>query len=275
MRLHLLLVVCVLVGCSGKDIPTTVDVSSLPITVDLRVGQTVRLTTEGIAVRFDSVISDSRCPLGLECFWEGDAGARFTIVVAASSPTACTLHTKLDPKFFFIVDSLSVKLKRLAPYPKVGSQIDPREYVVTIELARDTIPGWLPVSPTVRITPQDFSESEIRARAPDTVLLKTFVGAYKGSWSPELKQRILSSLQSAVNAMGLSVDGFLKTFSATGQSSSDVLSLPYLAEKTQYEGKESWMYEFVWGGTPDDLGHFRCFVMDASSADTLLFITCR
>lgn len=274
MRIFLCLSFIAFVGCSKNDLPTEIDVNMLPITVDVGVGQTVRVTGEGISLTFDSVTSDTRCPLGLECFWEGDAGAQMRIQGLNVPARVCTLHTSLEPKLI-VVNSVKITLKRVVPYPKVGLKINPLEYVVSLELTKDTIPGAIAVLPVVRVTGNNYEQPDIQARVPDTVLFHSFIRAYNGLYSDDLKRQLILSMQSAVQSLGLSQQEFLASLKATGQTSAGVVSLPYLAERARYEGEESWIYEFTWGVSADDLEHRRCFVMDAANADTLLFLTCR
>jgi hypothetical protein len=68
-------VAAVIVACSS---PTT-SVNDLPVLVDLAAGNRVSLVDRGITLRFDSVVTDSRCPMGALCIWAGQAILSFTL----------------------------------------------------------------------------------------------------------------------------------------------------------------------------------------------------
>jgi hypothetical protein len=129
--------------------------------------------------------------------------------------------------------------------------------------------------PVVRVSQTNYQQSDIQGRVPDTLLLNAYVRSYKGCYSDDLKSKMIAHIENSVRSLGLSLDEFQRCLTATGQQAPGVVTLPYLAERANYTGKPSWILEFAWGTTADGLGHYRCFVMEAVSADTLLFITCR
>ena len=123
-----------LAGCeSGNEVinPGTL---AFPLQVKLRAGTYVRLPQLRSTVVFDSVTSDSRCPIGFECFWAGDGASRLRIYNDAGPAVTCTLHTTLLPQLI-TADGFTVQLKELDPFPRAGVTIDPPAYVVTLEIA--------------------------------------------------------------------------------------------------------------------------------------------
>jgi hypothetical protein len=133
--LIILLVVCS--GCSLDDLLGGSVVNSLPAEVRLSPGQYVNLSQEGYVVTFEKVTADSRCPVGVECFWAGDGAAWLKIQDQAGIVRNDTLHTTLDPKFVQL-PSLTIVLKKLEPYPVYNEPLDSSRYVVTLEIDRDT-----------------------------------------------------------------------------------------------------------------------------------------
>jgi hypothetical protein len=65
----------ILTVCSS---PTT-SANELPVIVDLAAGNRVSLVGQGVTLRFDSVVTDSRCPMGAFCIWAGQAILSFTL----------------------------------------------------------------------------------------------------------------------------------------------------------------------------------------------------
>lgn len=97
----------------------------------LRVGETVRVGDLGLSIRFQEVTQDSRCPLRVVCFWEGDAAVVVETAFADEDPQAHELHTTLEPKSVLLKD-VGIKLVRLAPHPVEANSIPSEDYVLTI-----------------------------------------------------------------------------------------------------------------------------------------------
>jgi len=96
-------------------------------------GADVVLAT-GERIHFDKVETDSRCPQGLACFWEGEAKASFSLRPSKNVGTPFTLgitgtlvaaDTVQSMQRFqtVVVDRYHLTLLQLDPYPKAG--IDP------------------------------------------------------------------------------------------------------------------------------------------------------
>jgi len=129
--------------------------------------------------------------------------------------------------------------------------------------------------PSVVSSQTDYQQAQIQARVPDTLRLNELLQICRRSYSDSLKASLIGSMLASVRKLALSVQEFQSCLTATGQQAPGVVALPYLAEHAKYTGKPAWIFEFAWGAYPEDIGHYRCFVMDATTTDTLLFITCR
>lgn len=78
---------------------------------------------------FDSVLTDSRCPVDATCIWAGEAIARFKIEKFDSNPIFVDLHTgTIDT----VVQGYNISFIDLLPYPTTEHQIDPGEYKARI-----------------------------------------------------------------------------------------------------------------------------------------------
>ena len=82
-----------LAGCAGA---THHDESAAQArTLTLQAGETVSLGDQG-ELRYVRTVNDSRCPVGVQCVWAGDAEVLFEFTVARGRPQALTL-TVLNP----------------------------------------------------------------------------------------------------------------------------------------------------------------------------------
>lgn len=97
------------------------------------------LQLEGKSIKFLEIISDSRCPTGVSCIWEGEAKLLFGLyesgelleekVITASAGASLTSLVDLFPTADFLISGL-----KLYPYPSIGEKIAPSEYKVNVEV---------------------------------------------------------------------------------------------------------------------------------------------
>jgi hypothetical protein len=101
----------------------------------LSVGQSADLQGQALAISFEGVESDSRCPKGEACVWEGDAAVR-VMITSGSRSEERVLHTsaKGGPKAAGY-EGWTVELVALEPPPVKGRNTAP-EYVATLRLTR-------------------------------------------------------------------------------------------------------------------------------------------
>jgi len=117
--------------CNG--IPTS---PTLPASFTLAVGQTVRAGKAVVAeVRFEGVVSDSRCPLGVFCIQAGDAVVALRLAVATSSVAAEL--ALLDPsRRIATLEGYSVEFVGLDPPPIAGKPTKVEDYRASITIKR-------------------------------------------------------------------------------------------------------------------------------------------
>jgi len=86
----------------------------------LGVNQQVSVNTEGLMIEFVTVLEDSRCPVGVDCVWEGNAKIRIKISKSDMGATTIELNTNLEPTNILFQD-YKIHLVRLEPQPKAGT----------------------------------------------------------------------------------------------------------------------------------------------------------
>lgn len=102
--------------------------------VDLRIGEPIRVGDDGLQVTFESVKSDSRCPIDANCIQEGDAVIAVLFRVDGAS-TSRDLHTDLA-KAEARLDRYSVRLLSLQPYPRSDHPAQPGDYIAQVRVDR-------------------------------------------------------------------------------------------------------------------------------------------
>jgi hypothetical protein len=99
----------------------------------LKVNQTAQLPSEKVEIQFVEMQQDSRCPVGVQCVWQGQATVavhlkkngqdlgNLTLKTNAGQPDATTQS----------LNGYSMKLVDIAPQPKANQPIPKADYVAT------------------------------------------------------------------------------------------------------------------------------------------------
>lgn len=143
-----------LLGCQQNQpteiLPLDRSIKYSPTTslFELKVGETATTEDKSSTLKFVRVISDSRCPEGAACIWEGRA--EIEILVTRSNTESETViltlsgltnENPVNGKFY------SYRLTKLLPYPKVGQPNNVEDYVAYIQV--DPLPQYGQKSLTV------------------------------------------------------------------------------------------------------------------------------
>ena len=156
-RLSLVLIFLMLIsaiaGCNAKNTTTTVVISptttattatttpgTLPALLNVQFtlapGQTVRIQSESMDIRFVDVTGDSRCPQGVECIWAGQVSCAVDITknnilnqVTLSDSAGSGASTGQDFQNYHIFFSVT-------PSPVAGKLIDAKDYRLTLTVSQ-------------------------------------------------------------------------------------------------------------------------------------------
>jgi hypothetical protein len=111
---------------------------------DLAVGESATVESEPLTVGFEKVAADSRCPIGVLCCWEGDAAAEMWADLPELGREGFVLHSYHGLDYAIRYGNYVIELKRVSPDAEAGRPIDPKAYVVTVQVTG----GKTPVTPT-------------------------------------------------------------------------------------------------------------------------------
>lgn len=100
---------------------------------NIKLGDSAILSSQGIVIIFKTVKSDSRCPIGAVCVWEGNATIVLELKNSDGDTLTSKLNTSLEPRAVEFSD-LTIELKNLVPYPKLDETIKPKDYIATLLL---------------------------------------------------------------------------------------------------------------------------------------------
>jgi hypothetical protein len=116
------------VGARGQDV-------RLGEQFDLNVDHTATITSERLEVGFADVVSDSRCPRGVQCIWQGVATIRLSVERPPDARTTLTLRAP-SASATGTYGKYSVSIVDVKPYPEANRRHRREEYVVTLIVAR-------------------------------------------------------------------------------------------------------------------------------------------
>ena len=119
-------VVLLVAGCSSPTRPDRVPKGE---PFNLRIGESA-LTTDDVRIRFDTVRSDSRCPMDALCVRAGEAVIALTVSRRGEIPVGRELDTTPARSTTTFLN-FTITLSSLQPYPRSDRQIQPGDYVAT------------------------------------------------------------------------------------------------------------------------------------------------
>ena len=105
-------------------------------TLNVNYGETLRNFEEHIRITFDTLYEDSRCPVDVVCFWEGNARLGFTFG-HIHQKAGLTLNTYSGFKRDTTVYNYRISLIDVLPYPHSDSTFTAEDYIAQIVVDRE------------------------------------------------------------------------------------------------------------------------------------------
>lgn len=131
-------------GCLELNPLIHTKTDSLPDTVTVRYGNLLYYPEENLGIRFVDVLSDSRCPTNVRCFWEGDAEIELGLKINSEPEILVPIkifgyvdienssrHESVDTLGYWIF------LMALNPYPADPGEYNYSEYCATISIHKN------------------------------------------------------------------------------------------------------------------------------------------
>jgi len=131
--LFIIVVLSLLAGCTGGP-ADTIEVG-LDTPFELAVGQTAVIAGEDLRLSFENVIEDSRCPLSVECIWEGRASYTVRLTWAGDSYNMVLTEPGMGgvARDTFLDYEISA---RLSPYPEAPGAIAEKDYRLRLTIVK-------------------------------------------------------------------------------------------------------------------------------------------
>jgi hypothetical protein len=97
-------------------------------------GQTSPVPGEGVQLKFDEVLSDSRCPSDVACIQAGEAVVAVTVIAADRTRQRYEVHTSGATSL--VHAGLTISCEGLEPRPVSSRPIRPADYRLTLRVSR-------------------------------------------------------------------------------------------------------------------------------------------
>ncbi len=102
----------------------------------LRVGETARVESAGIEIKFEEVVSDSRCPTDVNCIRAGEAVVRFSVEAGAGHHERLQFKVPPAGSDSARFRDLLITILELKPQTESGKRIDPSAYEARVRVSR-------------------------------------------------------------------------------------------------------------------------------------------
>ncbi len=116
------------VSCADDELPNLFDFGEEK---EFRVDEIYSDRSETLVFEI-STISDSRCPTGVVCFWEGEA----RVEIAISSPETDTLELSTHDQRTATSGDYTFELIDVTPYPDINAETKAEDYRVKMKIVR-------------------------------------------------------------------------------------------------------------------------------------------
>ena len=128
--LGLVLAGCANISAAGKSKVSLGQEFTLPV------GQSATVSGEDLAVKFEAVTTDSRCPRGVYCIWAGEARCELKVCYKGETSTV-TLKEMGGTDGFTQTTFKDLKISfKLTPYPEAGHHPEPGEYKLVMSIVK-------------------------------------------------------------------------------------------------------------------------------------------
>ena len=101
-------------------------------TMEMQIGKVYCNQGNGIRLECDSLVGDSRCPMGAVCVWEGNAELSFILEQESDQLFEFSLNTNPAFRTDTTINGLRYELLDLLPYPLLDMNPDTVDYTVQL-----------------------------------------------------------------------------------------------------------------------------------------------
>lgn len=106
-------------------------------TVNVSLHDCIYNRSNNFYICMEAVNSDSRCPIGGYCIWEGNAEVKFRLEKSGNVNIPFVLNTNTRFINSTVIEGYRITLGDLRPYPAINIRIDPDKYYARIYVTKE------------------------------------------------------------------------------------------------------------------------------------------
>ena len=130
LSILLVLISFAVVSCDSSN---PIEISTkLSDTITIGINEVYQHKQPNFSLKIDSVLNDSRCPIDVQCFWEGNAEVRFKLSSLNSKTIMFNLNTLQTFGQEVQLNGVKFKLIDLFPHPDIHTKFSYQSYRVKI-----------------------------------------------------------------------------------------------------------------------------------------------
>jgi len=100
----------------------------------LTLGASHRIPKTDLTVVFEAVVEDSRCPVGTNCVWAGNAVVQLRVDSRSAKPASYRLHTNDRSAQEVVHRDVRLRLSSLTPEPTADGPPKTEDYRLTLSI---------------------------------------------------------------------------------------------------------------------------------------------
>lgn len=132
-KLHILYVLMLFINSVSCNSNVNVEASAKPSdTITIGVNDGFLHKDPNFTLQVDSILNDSRCPIGAQCFWEGNAEVRFKLSSLNSKTVMFNLNTANIFRKDTTIEGVKFKIIELNNQPDIMGRNSYQSYLVKI-----------------------------------------------------------------------------------------------------------------------------------------------
>lgn len=106
-------------------------------TLKVRLNRQKSFAPGNLTIAFVSLVEDSRCPVGTDCIWAGNAKIKVKVSQRGGASKIFEMNTNVGPKGD-IFEGYAINLVELTPVPQSNVKIDQNSYEAVFSISRLT-----------------------------------------------------------------------------------------------------------------------------------------
>jgi len=102
----------------------------------LKVNQIAEMASANVEIKLTNISEDSRCPIGVECIWQGQVSLYLNLVKNNADIGNFILTSRSGDKELMskVIDGYDISVVKVEPYPIKGQKLSLSDYTATLDI---------------------------------------------------------------------------------------------------------------------------------------------